>query len=127
MVGLSGLGRTLPDGHRHDVRWSAERLARQLAIIRAEQDHAGTVPEVEALVQVVTETDDRRAVLAELVDRLPGSSVDDLAQAPFLLIGTLDEMAAQLHRQARDLGITRYVVREPATATMERVMAVLGR
>ncbi|WP_159622996.1 TIGR03621 family F420-dependent LLM class oxidoreductase [Ruania rhizosphaerae] len=125
VVGLSGLGRTLPDGHRHEVRWSKEKLRAQLAIVQDESARTGTAPEVEALVQVVTETDDRRAVLTELAERLPGSTADDLAQAPFLLVGTREDMAAQLKRQARELGIARYVVRESALVTMEKVIALL--
>src|SRR5207244_41342 len=33
-IGLTMLGRTLPDGHRHEARWQAERLGRMVAYIR---------------------------------------------------------------------------------------------
>ena len=55
VVGLAGLGRTLPDGHQHEVRWSAADLRGQLDLIRAEASRAGRgAPGLEALVQVVT-------------------------------------------------------------------------
>ena len=50
VVGLSGLGRTLPDGHAHVVRWSSPELADQLDVIRQESVRVGRRPEIEALV-----------------------------------------------------------------------------
>jgi alkanesulfonate monooxygenase SsuD/methylene tetrahydromethanopterin reductase-like flavin-dependent oxidoreductase (luciferase family) len=44
---------------------------------------------------------------------------------PFLLIGSHEEMAAQMIRQAEELGITGYVVREPAVPDLERVLALM--
>jgi alkanesulfonate monooxygenase SsuD/methylene tetrahydromethanopterin reductase-like flavin-dependent oxidoreductase (luciferase family) len=35
VVALSGLGRTLPDGHHHEVRWSEQHLRTQPQLIRA--------------------------------------------------------------------------------------------
>jgi probable F420-dependent oxidoreductase len=125
VVSLSGLGRTLPDGHRHEVRWSPERLARQLDLVRAEARLARRAPVTEALVQVVRVTGDRDAVLAELAGRLAGASADELGQAPFLLVGSHEELAGQLRRQADELGITGYVVREPAVPDLTRVLALL--
>lgn len=60
VVALSGLGRTLPDGYRHDVRWSNADLGVQLRVIREESERVGITSEIEALVQNVTVTDDRR-------------------------------------------------------------------
>ncbi len=52
--------------------------------------------------------------LGDLASQIPGALAADLARTPFLLIGTHEEMAAQLLRQAGELGIiTSYVVREP--------------
>jgi Luciferase-like monooxygenase len=48
VVGLSGLGRTLPDGHHHEVRWSREDLRRQLQLVSGEAALAGTAPVIEA-------------------------------------------------------------------------------
>jgi probable F420-dependent oxidoreductase len=126
VVGLAGLGRTLPDGHQHEVRWSAADLRGQLDLIRTEARRAGRgVPAVEALVQVVRVTDDRDAALAEVGAEIPSASAEDLDRTPFLLIGSLDQLAAQLRRQAGELGITSYVVREPGVPDLERVLARL--
>jgi len=125
VVGLSGLGRTLPDGHHHEVRWSGSDLRRQLRLVRDEAQRAGRAPAVEALVQMVTVTGDRAATAEGISRDISGASADDIAHTPFVLIGSHEEMAARLRAQASDFGITRYVVREPAVPDMEHVMALL--
>lgn len=125
VVGLSGLGRTLADGHHHEARWSAADLQRQLQLVRDEARQAGRAPVIEALVQVVEVTEDRDAAIQEISRRLPGASADDLARTPFVLIGTHQAMAAQLRAQAEEFGISSYVVREPAVPDLEHVMPLL--
>lgn len=127
VVGLSGLGRTLPDGHQHEVRWSGADLRRQLQLVRDEAQRAGNAPVLEALVQRVTVTGNRTASIQEISGRIPGASADDVARTPFLLIGSYAEMAAQLRAQAEEFGISSYVVREPAVPHIERVLALLKR
>ncbi|HEY2553316.1 MAG TPA: LLM class flavin-dependent oxidoreductase [Streptosporangiaceae bacterium] len=125
VVSLSGLGRTLPDGHHHEVRWTRADLHRTLQLVRDEARQAGTGPVIEALVQAVRVTDDRDEAIRELTARIPGASAEDIARTPFLLAGTHEEMAAQLLAQADELGITSYVVREPAVPELERVLALI--
>jgi alkanesulfonate monooxygenase SsuD/methylene tetrahydromethanopterin reductase-like flavin-dependent oxidoreductase (luciferase family) len=125
VVALAGLGRTLPDGHRHQVRWNRSHLDAMINVVRAESEKQGTTPEIEALVQVVTVTDDRAEALAGLADQLPAASPEDLGQTPFLLVGSIEQMAEQLTRQAEQLGITRYVVREAAVDAAEQILALL--
>jgi probable F420-dependent oxidoreductase len=125
VVALSGLGRTLPDGHHHEARWSAGDLRRQLQLVRDEARRAGTAPIVEALVQAVTVTEDRASSITQLSERIAGASAEDAARTPFLLIGTYEQMAAQLLAQAEQLGITSYVVREAAVPHLERVLALI--
>lgn len=127
VVALSGLGRTRPDGHRHEVRWSAEILSRQLELIRNHAERVGATPAIEALVQTVIVTDDRRQTLADLAHRIPDTSVEDLETTPYLLVGTIEQMADQLQRQAEGLGITQYVVREAAIDPIEQVLGRLDR
>jgi hypothetical protein len=45
---------------------------------------------------------------------------------PFLLIGTYEQMAAQLLEQAGESGISSYVVREAAIPHLEHVLALLA-
>jgi probable F420-dependent oxidoreductase len=127
IVALSGLGRTHPDGHRHDARWSTAELHHQLGIIGNATAGRAESLDLEALVQVVTVTDDRDLALAELAIQFPEVSVQDAGSTPYLLIGTIPEMVDQLKRQSRYFGITRYVVREPAFDSAAQILALLNR
>ncbi|MGI8415046.1 MAG: LLM class flavin-dependent oxidoreductase [Nakamurella sp.] len=126
VVALTGLGKTHPDGHRHDIRWSANLLHDQLEQVRRAAAQADNDPELEVLVQIVTATDDRPAAIAELVARDRGPTTEEVAGTPYALIGTPEQMAAQLTSQAERLGIRRYVVREPAVPVLERVLVILS-
>lgn len=126
VVALSGLGRTLPDGHRHEARWSQPDLDSQLRVVHEAAAEAGATPEVEALVQVITLTEDRAAVFAELEGQISGASAADLSTTPFVPVGTEDEMALQLVNQAERLGIGRYVVREADMDVVERLLRLVG-
>jgi probable F420-dependent oxidoreductase len=127
VVNLGGLGRTLPDGHSHTVRWSQAELHRQLQIVRDEAQRAGTRPVIEAFVQSVTITDDRAEAVNEISTRFQPASAEDVGRTPFLLIGNHEQIAAQLTRQADELGIDSYVVRQPAVPDLERVLALIKK
>jgi len=127
VVGLSGLGRTLADGHNHEARWSRDDLRRQLQLVREEARQAGSTPVIEALVQVVTRTSDRAGSIEEICAKIPGASPEDIAHTPFLLIGSYEEMADQLLTQAEERGIASYVVREPAVPHLEQVLSLINR
>jgi probable F420-dependent oxidoreductase len=126
VVALSGLGRTLPDGHHHEARWTQTDLRGQLQLVQDEANRAGRMPVVEALVQAVVVTGDRAAAIKELSGRVAGASAEDIARTPFVLVGSHEQMAHQLVAQAEDLGITSYVVREPAVPDLERVLAAIN-
>jgi len=127
VIALGGLGRTLPDGHDHEVRWSRSDLNRQLEFVRDEAQRAGNSPVIEALVQAVEVTGDRSSAVEKLSAEIIGASVEDVANTPFLLIGTHEEMAAQIVTQAEELGITSYVVREQAVPVLERVLSLIKK
>jgi alkanesulfonate monooxygenase SsuD/methylene tetrahydromethanopterin reductase-like flavin-dependent oxidoreductase (luciferase family) len=124
VVGITGLGRTLGDGHRHDVDWSPPATERTLELVRSAAAAASRVPEVEALVQVVDITDDAGAAAGRTAPLVPGASAEDLLSTPFAGIGTVEEITAKLCR-LHDHGITSYVIRAPALADAHRIMAAL--
>lgn len=112
IVGLQGLGRTLPDGHRHTVRWTTDHLERQLDQLRAGAGDRFDQIELSALVQIVTVTDDADAVATKLCERVGGLSVEDVAEIPYALIGTVDEIADKAQRCRQRWGISYFVVRD---------------
>lgn len=70
VVALSGLGRTLPDGHSHETRRRGDGLDRQVELIEQGAVDREAAPPREALVQAVEITDDAQAAAR----RLPGDS-----------------------------------------------------
>ncbi|MGF1668205.1 MAG: TIGR03621 family F420-dependent LLM class oxidoreductase [Acidimicrobiia bacterium] len=112
IVGLQGLGRTLEDGHRHTVRWDTDHLEQQLDQIRRGAASRADPPELSALVQVVEVTNNAEAAAAALCKRIPGLSPEIVAEAPYALFGTVDEIAAKLERCRSRWGISYFVVRD---------------
>lgn len=124
-VGLSGLARTLADGHRHTVDWSPGRTDEQVELVRAgARARNADVPALEALVQRVHETDDRAAVAKQIAAEVE-APVDEVLVAPYVLLGTVEQIVDQLHAARERWGITRWAVREDALGTTERVLARL--
>ena len=112
IVGLTGFGRTLADGHSHEARWRLSDIDAQVGLARAGGDAT-----LEALVQQVEVTDDAGAVLAEHAAEL-GMSETELQQVPFVLVGTADEIVASVRAHRERWGITRYAVRRPALESL---------
>jgi len=111
-IGLQGLGRTLPDGHRHEIRWSLEHLDRQVAHVRRAADGVRPPPAFSALVQVVEVTDDRTSALDALRARLPGLTDDAAGVIPYVFVGTVDQIRETVVRAAQRWGIRDFVVRD---------------
>lgn len=123
-VGLSGLGRTLADGHNHEVRWRPHELEAQLQHVAEGAATSDRAPMIEALVQQVTVTDDAGAAIAD-TSRETGMSEDELLAPPFMLVGTQEEIIAAIGDHERRWAITRYVVRESAISDAESLMSRL--
>lgn len=117
VVGLTGFGRTLADGHAHDVRWRADQLDAQLAHVAAGAAGRSAPPALEALVQHVTVTDDAEAAAAPTAADT-GLTVAELLATPFVLIGTADEIVAAVAAHRRRWGVTRFVVRADAVGPL---------
>jgi probable F420-dependent oxidoreductase len=114
IIGLFGLGRTLTDGQRHEVRWEAERLDRTVQYIREQAGERAEQLEFNALVQTVTITDDRRAAAEAVAERIETLDVRDALVTPFLALGTHDQIADHLRMCRERWGITYFTVRDLA-------------
>jgi probable F420-dependent oxidoreductase len=124
-VGLTGLGPTLPDGQRHEARWSTAALERGLAIVAAGAESRAVAPELSSLVQVVAETDDREGVARGVAQHVPGLEVDDALTTPFLLLGTTTEIADQVVAARDRWGLSYFVTRTDSVDVMEQVIAAV--
>ena len=119
-IGFTGLGATLPDGHGHDTRWSPADVDALFEPFRSR-----TGPRVDVLVQHVELTDDRAAAAATMAADLGATTADDLLAAPFVLIGTEEDILAQVRRQLTTLGAESYCVRGPALHALAPIVAEL--
>jgi probable F420-dependent oxidoreductase len=127
IIGLTMLGKTLPDGNQHEVRWQSTRLDATIAHIGAES--GGRTPELNVLVQRLVVTDDREAAAAEIVADVPTLDLDDALETPFLLLGTHDEIAAQIVAARGRWGVSYFTVREldAFAPVMERLAGLTER
>ena len=110
IVGISGLGRTLADGHSHEVRWHADDVDRTIDLVR----EAGRTPVIDALVQHVEITTNRTAAAEKLAAEIPYLNAADLLACPFVLIGTEEQLVAEVRSHHDRWGITRFTVRATA-------------
>ncbi|WP_030751858.1 LLM class flavin-dependent oxidoreductase [Streptomyces sp. NRRL F-5135] len=126
VVGFSGLGRTLADGHHHEARWDGAAIDRQADLVERSAAGRAVPPAREALVQVVEITDDAEAAAHRLAERFD-TSADAVLAAPYAWVGTVGEIAESLAEHRRRWGISRYVVREPHLKAADQVLAGLVR
>lgn len=126
VVGLSGMGRTLPDGYGHQARWRIDEFEEQLAHVHEGAANRNTELVLEVLVQMVALTDDPEAAVADLSAELE-VPMSDLSDVPFLLVGSRDEIVAAISERRRRWGITRLVVREDAMDTLAPLLPRLHR
>ena len=125
VVGLTGLGRTLADGHHHEAAWAPRQLDAAVELVRWAADGADHrhPPVLEALVQHVELTDDRERAAKRLARHIAGLTKADALATPFALIGTPAEIVDHVRAVKRRWGITRYVVRPPALDAVEAILA----
>jgi hypothetical protein len=84
------------------------RYVRDLAGERADRI------EWHVLAQLVLETADRRAAAEAILERFgPAMTAEELLDTPFVLIGTVEEMAEQIIRNRERFGFSYYTVHGP--------------
>jgi probable F420-dependent oxidoreductase len=113
IVGLTGTGRTLPDGQKHEIEWEAHQIDAKVAVVRRAAGDRLAEIELNALVQRVEITTDRLAS-AERLSAHIAVDPEVLLDAPYVLIGTVDEIIEQLYRARERWGFSYFVTRDPA-------------
>jgi alkanesulfonate monooxygenase SsuD/methylene tetrahydromethanopterin reductase-like flavin-dependent oxidoreductase (luciferase family) len=78
------------------------------------------------LVQMVLPTDDRRAAAEDVLNRFDsGMTVEEALETPFLLIGTVAQMAEQLRASRERYGFSYITVHEPYYEAFEPVVELM--
>jgi probable F420-dependent oxidoreductase len=125
IVGFTGFFPT-EGGRKVNARhFGAAGFQNRLAVVRAAAGDRLDALELHALVQVVVVTNGRRAAAADLAAKMPGLSVDEILDSPFLLIGTPDEMVQALLERRERFGLSYFTVFEPALDAIAPVVARL--
>ena len=82
--------------------------------------------ELNALVQRVIVTDQRRHAAEELTGRWPQLRAEEILQCPYVLIGTVDQVVEELQAHRERWGISYYVIFEPYVEVFAPVVARLA-
>lgn len=126
IVGFGGLGRTLADGHNHETRWAQTQIEEQVERVRSTAAAAGREPAFEAMVQHLEFTDDAEAAAAQFAEHLPSTTAKEILAAPYVLIGTRDDLVAELREHQRRWGFHRFVIRAPFRTEAAELLAALA-
>jgi probable F420-dependent oxidoreductase len=127
IVGLSGIsfrqgGAALPDLSG----WRVAAIDERVRLVRDAAGDRFPSLELNALVQRVVVTEDRRAAAEELTRRWTQLSADEILASPYVLIGTIDRIVEDLAARRARWGISYYVVQEPYLDAFAPVVARLA-
>jgi probable F420-dependent oxidoreductase len=128
IVGLSGI--TFRNGGADPPDLSGWRVSGVNERIELMREAAGDVRyarlELNALVQKVVVTNDRRKIAGELASRWTQLSADEILQSPYVLIGTVEQMIEDLISRRERWNISYYTVHEPYVDAFAPVVARLA-
>jgi alkanesulfonate monooxygenase SsuD/methylene tetrahydromethanopterin reductase-like flavin-dependent oxidoreductase (luciferase family) len=125
-VNLTGItftqGGTTPDMSG----WKAAGIDERLRLLRTTAGARYDDLEVSVQLQRVIVTEKRREAAEELQTRWSQLTVDEILEAPFVLIGTVDEMVEALRVCRARWGISYFVTFEQYLETLAPVVARLA-
>ena len=125
IVGFTGifLG---PDGAGIDFRWfTREGLEDRLEIVREAAGDRLPYLELNILIQSVTLTDDRPKAIADIGERLPALTPEQIDACPYLLAGNAEQIAERLVDYRDRYGISYIVTHAPGMEALAPVIALL--
>jgi alkanesulfonate monooxygenase SsuD/methylene tetrahydromethanopterin reductase-like flavin-dependent oxidoreductase (luciferase family) len=126
IVGVAGLMQApgQPPGTFRMV--TAAEADERVAYIRGQAGGRAASLELHALVQLVVVTPDRRAEAARLAaEDDMGLTADEILETPFLLFGTVPQIAAQLRERRERFGFSYLTVHAPFMAALAPVIELL--
>lgn len=112
MADIAGFAGISHDRNATRVRlthFGPDGLADRIGVVRDAAGERFERIELNALIQAVLVTDDRRAG-AEALAATFGVAADELLTSPFVLIGTHEQMAEELVRRQRQFGVSYWTV-----------------
>jgi len=122
IVGFSGITFVRGGAEPNVAAFRAAAVDERVRLVREAAGARFAELEMNVLVQRVVETADRRGAADELARRWTGLTADEILGSPFVLLGSIDEMLAQLAAQRRRWGFSYYTVFESALDTLAPVV-----
>ena len=115
-------GGTVPDMSG----WKVAGVDERLRVVREAAGQRFDRVELSAQLQRVIVTDHRRQAAEELQRNWKQLGVEEILAAPFVLIGTVDEMVEALHQRRECWGLSYFVTFEPYLDILAPVVARLA-
>jgi probable F420-dependent oxidoreductase len=126
IVGLSGITFRHGGGERDLSGWRTAGVDQRVQLVREAAGDRYELLELNALVQTVVVTDNRRQAAEELARRWTQLSPAEILESPYVLIGTVDQQVEDLQARRERWGISYYVIFEPYMETFAPVVAKLA-
>ncbi|WP_399882420.1 LLM class F420-dependent oxidoreductase [Streptomyces sp. BBFR51] len=117
-------GRTVP-GTGGLTPITAEELDGRVARYRELAAGRAEPAELNLLIQTVVVTEDREAAVRPYLEHVPQLTAGQLLELPVLLVGTLEQLTAQVLEQRERYGFTYLSVLEPSMEAFAPVMRAL--
>ncbi|MGD9529836.1 MAG: TIGR03621 family F420-dependent LLM class oxidoreductase [Candidatus Nanopelagicales bacterium] len=112
IVGFVGMTSTRSGG-LSKIEGPAE-LEERIGFVRAHAGERMDRIELNLIIEKVFVTGDRTAALGQLLPYTPNNTAAELAEAPILLAGSVEEIADRVHALRDRFGISYFTVLEPA-------------
>ncbi len=126
IVGLSGITFRRGGGERDLSGWRSAGVEERIRLIREAAGDRFAQLEINALVQRVVVTDNRRGAAEELAQRWTPLTPEEILASPYVLVGTIEQLVEDLLVRRDRWGISYYAVFEPYLDTFAPVVAKLG-
>ena len=123
IVGITN--RALPDGAKDLEDLTAEAMERKVGWIREGAGDRFAQIELNMICGRVIITDDREAAAAEMTTHLP-LSVEQILDAPAILIGSTEQIISILQERRERFGVSNIVIIEPMMEAFAPVVAALS-
>ena len=123
IVGITN--RALPDGAKDLEDLTAEAMERKVGWIREGAGDRFAQIELNMICGRVIITDDREAAAAEMTTQLP-LSVEQILDAPAILIASTDQIISTLQERRERFGVSNIVIIEPMMEAFAPVVAALS-
>lgn len=125
IVGFVGFGHREADTSVRLTHFTERALAERISVVRDAAGDRFSELELNVLVQRVEISDDPEALLAPLLERIPGATVDEIVASPFVLVGSVDDLVAKVQRLRSRLGVSYFACFEPALEPMAALISAL--